>query len=348
MAPVWCGDLLGDGRQILNYAEFSGGAHCCYSGSVVLLDGSSQNLVDWGLGSFGLLLPEQLDNSVPLEIPGVSPLFNYYADLAFVNSPTLPVVYAYDGKQYVEATARFPGYLAPELAKAESDLAAAKPGQEQEGSALKIYALHLLLGDTDQALPGLQGRLAPATRTWLTSHAAEVRTMMAQAYTLPGAQSSPGVAAAPTIMPQPTIVPAPAIAPAPAVGGPDTLTDSVRADILAAVERANTAWSTATRTLDAATLNGNVAGAELTSDLAELDKLRARGQTRNNVNTSFLVTGVSVDSPGVATVRTRETWHTEVYGSTGNLLQVTPSQNYDETYVVEFQGGTWIVTRNDV
>src|SRR5579872_3067152 len=100
MAPAWCGDLLGDGRQVLNYSTFSGGAHCCYSGAVVLMDGSGQTLLDWSLGSFGLLPPQQLDGTGPLEIPGVSPLFSYYGDLSFVSSPTMPVVYAYDGSKY--------------------------------------------------------------------------------------------------------------------------------------------------------------------------------------------------------------------------------------------------------
>jgi hypothetical protein len=367
LGPVWCGDLLGDGRQVLNYAEFSGGAHCCFSGSVVLLDGSGQHLLDWGLGSFGLESPQQLDGSGALEIPGVSPLFSYYGDLSFVSSPTMPVVYAYDGRRYTDATARFPSYFMPELAQAEADVARFKPGQDQEGAALKVYALHLLLGDGDKALAGLQGRVAPATRTWLAAHAAEVRDRMAQAYTLPGAsvaESPAPIAASPTIVPAPAVA-APTIIPAPApdtddsppaaeptdagppAGPPDTLTPAVRSDILDAVQRANNAWSTATRTLDASVLNGNVAGAELSSDLAELNNLRGRGQTRNNVNVAFVVTGVSLDAPGQATVHTHETWYAEMY-SGGRLLQRTPSANYDETYAVEFQDGAWIVTRNDV
>jgi hypothetical protein len=354
LGPVWCGDLLGDGRQVLNYAEFSGGAHCCFSGSVVLLDGSGQHLLDWGLGSFGLELPQQLDGSGALEIPGVSPLFSYYGDLSFVSSPTMPVVYAYDGNKYTEATARFPSYFAPELAQAEADVARFKPGQDQESAALKVYALHLLLGDGDKALASLNSRVAPVTQNWLASHAAEVRDKMAQAYTLPGASAaqSPAPVAAPTIIPAPApntddASPAEPADAEPPAGPPDTLTPAVRSDILDAVQRANTAWSTATRTLDASALNGNVAGAELSSDLTELNNLRGRGQTRNNVNVSFVVTGVTLDAPGQATVHTHETWYAEMYTG-GRLLQRTPSANYDETYAVEFQDGTWIVTRNDL
>jgi hypothetical protein len=81
-------------------------------------------------------------------------------------------------------------------------------------------------------------------------------------------------------------------------------------------------------------------------DLAELDNLRRLGQTRNNVNQAFAVTGVTLDAPGVATVRTHETWYAETYSSGGQLLQRTPPVTYDETYTVEFQDGGWIVTQN--
>jgi hypothetical protein len=128
---------------------------------------------------------------------------------------------------------------------------------------------------------------------------------------------------------------------------PDTLTDGVRADVLAAVNRANSAWAAACKSLDPSALNGNVAGQELTSDLAELAKLRAQGQTRNNVNTAFNVTSVTLDSPGNATVRTRETWYAEISNaSTGRLLQRTPAQSYSETYTLAYQNGGWIVTNN--
>jgi hypothetical protein len=172
---------------------------------------------------------------------------------------------------------------------------------------------------------------------------------MAQAYSLPGAPVVANKSAA--AVAQPTIIPVPVVNTgdaAPPPGVPDTLTDPLRSDIVAAVQRANSAWSTATRTLDASVLNGNVAGGELSNDLAELNNLRSRGQTRNNVNVSFAVTGVSLDAPGLATVRTHETWYAEMYDSGGRLLQVTPTASYDEIYSLEFQNGLWIVTRNDL
>ena len=154
-----------------------------------------------------------------------------------------------------------------------------------------------------------------------------------------GGGSSPGSAASP---------PAPPSAGAP-VPAPDALTDGVRADILAAVDRANAAWAAAGQSLDPSALSGAVAGQELANDQAELDRLRGQGRTRKNVNTAFAVTDVTLDAPGHAIVRTHETWYAEIYNaSSGRLVQRTPSATYDETYTVEYLNGAWIVTKNDL
>jgi WD40 repeat protein len=130
---------------------------------------------------------------------------------------------------------------------------------------------------------------------------------------------------------------------------PDALTDSIRADILAAVDRANTAWTTASQSLDPSALDGNVAGQELSDDRAELDKLRSQGQTQTNSNTGFTVVDVSLDAPGHAIVHTQETWSAETRRSaTGELVQRSGPTNYRETYTVEFLDGGWVVTRNDL
>jgi hypothetical protein len=130
---------------------------------------------------------------------------------------------------------------------------------------------------------------------------------------------------------------------------PDALTDDVRADVVAAVNRANSAWSAATQSLDATALNGNVANQELTTDLTELDQLRRQGHRRQNFNTAFTVDDVSLQEPGRAIVHTHETWYAEIYNAAdGQLLQRTPPQTYSETYTVEYLNGGWIVTENDL
>jgi hypothetical protein len=118
---------------------------------------------------------------------------------------------------------------------------------------------------------------------------------------------------------------------------------------VAAVQRANNAWATASKTLDDSVLTGAIAGQELANDLAELSQLRGRGQARNNVNTAFSVTDVTVDAPDHAAVRTRETWYAETIDRvSGRVLQRSAPTTYDETYTVEFQNGGWIVTLNEL
>jgi hypothetical protein len=131
--------------------------------------------------------------------------------------------------------------------------------------------------------------------------------------------------------------------------GPDTLTDSVRTDILAAVDRANAAWIAASQSLDSSSLDGNVAGQELTDDLAQIDTLRNQGHTETNVNTLFAVVDVQLNAAGHATVHTRETWSSETRAAdTDEVLQRTPPRTYQETYTVEYQDAGWIVTKNDL
>jgi hypothetical protein len=63
----------------------------------------------------------------------------------------------------------------------------------------------------------------------------------------------------------------------------------VRADILAAIDRANAAWTAADESLDTSALIGAVAGQELSDDTAAVEQLRAQGRTRTNVQTAFSV-----------------------------------------------------------
>ena len=96
-------------------------------------------------------------------------------------------------------------------------------------------------------------------------------------------------------------------------------------------------------------LDGKVAGQELANDRTELARLRGLGQRRQNVNTAFTVSDVTLGAPGQAIVHTHETWYAELLdANSGQLLQRTAPATYDETYVVERQAGGWIVTRNDL
>jgi hypothetical protein len=196
MLALWCGDLLGDGTQALGFEEFSGGAHCCFSPTIVVLDAAGRHLLDADLGNGGLGLPQQLDDGGPLEVPASSDVFAYFDDLSFAASPFLPMVFAYDGTSYVEATQQFPDRLSAEISLAEADLAnaVARPlpadvpprfaYQEQESVALRLFGLHVLLGDADQALPGIEHQVAQPVATWLAANAPAARDAMAKRYTL--------------------------------------------------------------------------------------------------------------------------------------------------------------------
>ena len=196
LIPLWCGDLLDDGGYELGVEKFSGGAHCCFSVSVVQLDKGGTHLLDADLGNGGLGTPAQLDGSGPLELVGTSDVFAYFDDLSFVASPFMPLVYAYDGQQYVEATRQFPDRIRAEIDQANAALPVAvsrpippnQPArvefQEQESIALRLYGLHVLLGDQDAALPQIVAQLSPLAADWLNANAPAAAAAMANVYSL--------------------------------------------------------------------------------------------------------------------------------------------------------------------
>ena len=145
------------------------------------------------------------------------------------------------------------------------------------------------------------------------------------------------------------VVPAGGTAAASDGGPPSTLTDDVRGDVLAAVDRANDAWTRAGLSLNASDLDGAVGGKELTDDLAELDTLRRNGQHRRSTKLSFSVDNVSLQAPGHALVSTHESWSEEIDDArTGAVLRPPASASYAETYTVDYQVNGWIVTANKV
>jgi hypothetical protein len=194
--PLWCGDLLGDGSQALGFESFTGGAHCCFSATVVLLDPDGRHLLDADMSNGGLTLPRQLDAGGPLELPASCDVFAYFDDLSFAASPFMPQVFAYDGTTYVDATRQFPDRLQAAVDSARADLAeaVARPVsadtpprfvyQEQESVALQLYGLHVLLGDADEALPDIQAAVAPPVATWLSANASAARDALAERYNL--------------------------------------------------------------------------------------------------------------------------------------------------------------------
>ena len=128
---------------------------------------------------------------------------------------------------------------------------------------------------------------------------------------------------------------------------PDTLTSGVRTEILAAIDRANLAWTDTTGNLNPSELQNWVAGKALADDQAEIAKLQQAHQRRGNTKLAFDVLDVNLDTPGRAIVHTRETWSAQIMDmATYKVLQQIPPTTYIEIYVVEFMDGGWIVTDN--
>jgi hypothetical protein len=120
----------------------------------------------------------------------------------------------------------------------------------------------------------------------------------------------------------------------------------MRTDILAAVDRGNTAWTAAQLSLDPADLQSALTGLELSSDTSQLAQFRSSGQKRSAVNTAFTVLDVSLDTSTQATVHTRETWSDDVYSTTtGALIRHDPAVSYSETYTVDLLDGQWSVSQ---
>jgi hypothetical protein len=63
-------------------------------------------------------------------------------------------------------------------------LPAALEYQEQESISLRLYGLHVLVGDADAALPRITARLSPTAAAWLRVNAADADAAMAGVYSL--------------------------------------------------------------------------------------------------------------------------------------------------------------------
>jgi S1-C subfamily serine protease len=123
------------------------------------------------------------------------------------------------------------------------------------------------------------------------------------------------------------------------------LTAALRTELLAAVDRANNAWTEAKRTLDTRVLRNRVAGRELSEATDYINGLRAHNVSRIAVMDKFNVKSVDLAGDTLAYVHTSETWHDDVLeATTGKVVQREAPATYSETYTVERVGGNWIVT----
>ena len=123
------------------------------------------------------------------------------------------------------------------------------------------------------------------------------------------------------------------------------LTSALRAELVAAVDQANNAWTEAKRTLDTRALASGVAGRELKEATDYINGLRAQNRSRRAVMDKGTVTSVDLASDVLAHVHTSETWHDDVVeATTGRVVQREAPATYSETYTIERIAGRWIVT----
>ena len=119
--------------------------------------------------------------SDPDELVGSSDVLAYFGDLPYAATQAVPLVFAFRGGRYVEATAGFPDAVRERLTDAEKDLRTViADGFEEamKGMAIGVYAHHVLLGDADEALPTLEEQVPDDVASWLREHADEAAKLV--------------------------------------------------------------------------------------------------------------------------------------------------------------------------
>jgi hypothetical protein len=167
--PLWCEDILRGGVPALAYTTYSGGAHCCWDVRVLPLEDSPRWLLSTNLGNVGELTPDQLDGAGPLELTTKSDVFAFFGDLPSFVSPYLPLVFAYDGKAYAEATVQFPDHISADLEDALADLSG-RLFEERAGKALRALGDYVLLGQEEKGLTDLKARVSGDVAAWLDEY----------------------------------------------------------------------------------------------------------------------------------------------------------------------------------
>ncbi|CAM4285948.1 hypothetical protein [Deinococcus marmoris] len=162
----FCRDVTGDGVPEAMLAQFSGGAHCCFTHTLYSLSNPPRRILNVFSADTDALIPQQLDGKGPLELLGGDWRFAYAYGLPFADSPALWRIYSEIGGQYVDHSRAYPGVLLRDVGQ---PAAAARPGQ-----ALYDYASLLAAGQPGRAQTYLDG-LPALYRDWLVNYGPDIR-----------------------------------------------------------------------------------------------------------------------------------------------------------------------------
>lgn len=179
-----CGNIGGDGRTALLYERFSGGAHCCSAVHLVPLADTGSPMLAYNFGNAAAPQPRQLDADRAWELAGYSDVFAYF-ELSYAASPSIPLVFDFDGTNYFVGTSRFGDHVRSylddtfrqinELSKEEGSEDGAR------GQALGVYGAYLILGRGPAGLAEIRER-APSVAGWVEDVAPEARRHLAANY----------------------------------------------------------------------------------------------------------------------------------------------------------------------
>ena len=178
--PLWCGNVAGDERPELATQRYTGGAHCCFSIRVDTMDGPT--LLDRDLGNYGGLEAKNLDDRDADELVGSSDVLAYFGDLPYAATQAVPLVFAFSGGRYAEATEDFPDHVRERLEKARKELVL-KTGASSEPELLRgltvgLFAHYVLLGEEEEGLDVIDRTASSDEARWLREHADEAAALV--------------------------------------------------------------------------------------------------------------------------------------------------------------------------
>jgi hypothetical protein len=132
----------GPGRHVV-VQEWSGGAHCCFDYHVLHVQGTEVRREGTIRSGDCSLRVADLDHDGTFELIGCDSRFAYAFDLPFVDSPLVPVVYAFRERGYASDNRRFPQVYQFRLAQERRRLAEAERAGDARGARRAVLSILL-------------------------------------------------------------------------------------------------------------------------------------------------------------------------------------------------------------